>query len=75
MIAPIDQNDFGIASLQGPRRRDPGKAAADDDDALPLRRRWIRRDNVSVGVSSKLRSFGSPCHGGGEWRGGAAPPP
>jgi hypothetical protein len=41
MIAPIDQNDLGIASFQGPRRRDPGKAAADDDDALPLRWRWF----------------------------------
>jgi hypothetical protein len=40
MIAPIDQNDLGIASSQGPRRRDPGKAAADDDNALLLRLRW-----------------------------------
>jgi hypothetical protein len=41
MIAPIDQNDLGITSSQGPGRRDPGKAAADDDDALLLRWRWF----------------------------------
>jgi hypothetical protein len=40
MIASIDQNDLRIGSSQRPRRRDPGKAAADDDDALLLRWRW-----------------------------------
>ena len=34
MIAPVDQNDVGIASLQRARRGDPGKSAADDHDAL-----------------------------------------
>jgi hypothetical protein len=34
MIAPINQKDFCIASSQRPRRGDPGKAAANDDDAL-----------------------------------------
>jgi hypothetical protein len=42
MVAPIDQNDLGIASSQGPGRRDPGKAAADDDDALAFRWRGFR---------------------------------
>ena len=42
MIAPIDQNDLGIASFQGPRRRDPGKTAANDHDALAFRWRGFR---------------------------------
>jgi hypothetical protein len=42
MIAPIDQNNFRIAPSQGPRRRDPGKAAANDHDALAFRWRGFR---------------------------------
>ena len=42
MIAPIDQNNFRVAPSQGPRRRDPGKTAANDHDALGFRRRGFR---------------------------------
>jgi hypothetical protein len=41
MIAPIDQNDFGIAPPQRPRCGDAAETAADDDNsrlALGLRR-------------------------------------
>jgi hypothetical protein len=42
MIASIYENDLCIASFQGPRRRDPGKAAANDHDALAFRWRGFR---------------------------------
>jgi hypothetical protein len=51
MIAPVDQNDLGIASPQGPCRLDPGKAAANDDDALMLRWRRFRGRRLASWVS------------------------
>jgi hypothetical protein len=58
MIAPIDQNHLGIASFQGPRRRDPGKAAADDDDALLLRWRcfWARFSLAGLSSNAVIES-------------------
>jgi hypothetical protein len=32
VVAAVDQDDLGIAVPQRVRRREPGKAAADDDD-------------------------------------------
>ena len=63
MIASIDQNDLGIASFQGPRRRDPGKAAANDHDALAFRWRWLPGAATSLvgGSLPRLRSLESPC--------------
>jgi hypothetical protein len=36
VVAAVDQDDIGIGVPQRVRRRDPGKAAADDDDTLAL---------------------------------------
>jgi hypothetical protein len=38
VVAAVDQEDLGIGMPQRMRRRDPGEAAADDDDALAFRR-------------------------------------
>ena len=48
MVAAVDQYDLGIGVPQRVHRRDPGKAAADDDDALLLRwRRFWARQRLS----------------------------
>ena len=41
VVAAVDQHDLGIGVPQRVRRRDPGKAAADDDDALALSARRL----------------------------------
>jgi hypothetical protein len=34
MVAAVDENDLGIGASLRARRRNPGKAAADDNDPL-----------------------------------------
>jgi hypothetical protein len=41
VVAAVDQHDLGISVPQRVRRREPGKAAADDHDALPRSTRLI----------------------------------
>jgi hypothetical protein len=44
MIAPVDQRDFDVGSLEPPRRRNTGKTSADDQDAFFAKdRSWYRR--------------------------------
>jgi hypothetical protein len=37
VVAPVNQHDLGIGVPQRVRRREPGKAAADNHDTLALR--------------------------------------
>ena len=60
MIATIDQYDLGIASSQCPRRCDPGKAAANDDDALTVRWRCFRAASSRVGGFFKAAVIDPP---------------
>ena len=41
VVAAVDQHDLGISVPQLARRREPGKASADDHDTLPRSARLI----------------------------------
>src|SRR5262249_25184720 len=49
VVAAVNQYDLGIGVPQRVRRCDPGKAAADDDDALAVRGRHVDDGGRLVG--------------------------
>src|SRR5262249_44140826 len=48
VVAPVDQENLGIGVAQRVRSRDPGKAAAHDDDTLTLRGRHVHANPALV---------------------------
>jgi hypothetical protein len=64
VVAAVDQQDGGIGMPQGVRRRDPGKAADGDYDAVtlpvraPRRRKLPRQAGARPTSRSWITSFG-----------------